>query len=89
METKERYIYDGFLLNKENFRSIMSNYFLNKKTDFTYKKLVLNRYSDVYGPIADRLGYIMSEKLKDAIIENGIKGITFRELDFEIYFTET
>ena len=57
--------YNGIQITKENFRSTMSDLFINKKIDFTYKKLVLNKFSDIYGPIADRLGYVMSERLKD------------------------
>lgn len=81
--------YSGDKISKENFRGIMSDLYINKRTDFSYKKLVFKEQADVYGPRFDRLGYIMSERLVNALIENGITGMDFEKLDFEIEFTNS
>lgn len=80
--------YEGTKINKENLVSITSDLYVNKNIDVRYKKLVFKKYYDIYGPMAARIGYIMSEQLKDAMIEHNIKGLSFRKLDFEIKFLD-
>lgn len=75
--------YEGFKQAEKEIREKLG------RGDILFKKAVLTKYYDFFMVFNDRFFYV-SERLKNALEENGITGIEFEEeTDIEFHFLET
>ena len=72
----------------DDYAQQSNNLYFEKKTDFVLKKIVLRKEFDFFPTRTFLKDDLVSERLKNAIEENGIEGFEFSELEYEVIIAE-
>jgi hypothetical protein len=81
--------FDDTVVNDGNhYMEIQETLYNANKTSLRFKSIVYPIYFDISYGLWGGL-FIVSEKLKETIEKEGMKGVAFKELDFEVHFMDS